>query len=103
MPHLKELVKLHEDDPFALIGINTGDSEEDYHEGLKEFELTWLSAYQGEESPIADLYAVSGYPTYLVIDAKGVIRHRGHDGPACDKVVADLLEEMKKDEESSPR
>ena len=99
MPHLQELVKLHRDDRFALIGVNYGDSEEEYREGLEKFELTWLAAYQGEEkSPISDLYAVVGYPTYLVIDAEGVIRHRGHDGEACDEVIAELLEEMEKRE-----
>ena len=47
MPHLKTLVERHENDPFALIGINTGDEPDAYHDGVKEFGLTWLSAYQG--------------------------------------------------------
>ena len=101
MPHLRELVKLHQDDPFALIGVNTGDDEEAYRKGLEDYEVTWLSAYQGKASPIADLFSVSGYPTYLVIDAKGVIRHRGHSGEACDEVIAELLAEMKSEEKSS--
>ena len=95
MPHLRELVKLHQDDPFVLIGVNTGDSPEDYRKGLDDYKVTWLSAYQGQGSPIADLYAVQGYPTYLVVDAEGVIRHRGHSGEAVDSVIADLLAEMK--------
>ena len=57
MPHLKTLVERHENDPFALIGINTGDAPEAYHDGVKEFGLTWLSAYQGQAmTPISDLY-----------------------------------------------
>ena len=95
MPHLRELVKLHQDDPFVLIGVNTGDSPEDYKKGLDDYKVTWLSAYQGEKSPIADLYSVAGYPTYLVIDENGIIRHRGHSGEACDSVIAGLLEKMK--------
>jgi len=96
MPHLQELVKLHKDDPFVLIGVNTGDGEEAYREGLEKFGVTWLSAYQGDSTPIADKYAVAGYPTYLVIDAEGKVVHRGHSGKACDPVIADLLEKMKK-------
>ena len=96
MPHLQELVKLHKDDPFVLIGVNTGDDEETYRKGLEDYGVTWLSAYQGEESPIAEKYGVQGYPTYLVIDAEGKIRLRGHSGEACDSVVAGLLEKMRK-------
>ena len=97
MPHLRELVKLHQDDPFVLIGVNTGDAPEAYRKGLEDYQVTWLSAYQGQGSPIADLYAVQAYPTYLVVDAEGVIRHRGHSGEAVDAVIAELLAAMKEE------
>ena len=99
MPHLRELVKLHQDDPFVLIGVNTGDAEDAYRKGLEDYQVTWLSAYQGAETPIADLYSVAGYPTYLVIDAEGVIRARGHSGEACDPVIERLLAQMKEAKE----
>ncbi len=98
MPHLQELVKLHANDPFVLIGINTGDSPEDYRKGLEKYGVTWLSAYQGEESPIAELYAVQGYPTYLVLDETGKVRERGHSGEATDGVIKRLLKEMSEKE-----
>ncbi|MFT5733105.1 MAG: thiol-disulfide isomerase/thioredoxin [Planctomycetota bacterium] len=97
MPHLKELVEHHKDDPFALIGINVGDSPEDYRKGVKEFEVSWLSAFEGQGgSAIASLYAVKGYPTYLVLDVDGKIVHRGHNPNAIDQVVADLVAKAKK-------
>ena len=95
MPHLKELVKLHQDQPFALIGINTGDSPKQYRDGLEKFGVTWISAYQGEDSPIADLYRVRGYPTYVLLDAEGRIVQKGHSGTAMDKPIERLLESMK--------
>jgi len=95
MPHLKELVERHQDDPFVLIGVNTGDSPEDYRKGLKDFEVTWLSAYQSELAPIAQMYKVQGYPTYLVLDAEGKIVSRGHD-PNVDDTVARLVKGTKK-------
>jgi hypothetical protein len=96
MPHLKTLVERHENDPFALIGINTGDEPDAYHEGVKEFGLTWLSAFQGQAmTPISDLYKVRGYPTYLVLDTDGTIAYRGHSGTEIDAVVADLLAKAK--------
>ena len=95
MPHLQELVKLHENDPFVLIGVNTGDAPDDYRAGLEKYGVTWLSAYQGEDgSPIADQFAVEGYPTYVLIDAEGTIQHRGHAGEAVDELIVGLLEKV---------
>jgi hypothetical protein len=96
MPHLKALVERHEDDPFELIGINTNDSPEVYRAGLEEHGVSWLSAYQGQTSPIASLYGVSMYPTYLVIDVDGTIAYRGSSGQAIDAVIEKLVQAAKK-------
>ncbi len=95
MPHLQTLVERHKNDPFVLIGINSGDSDEEYRKGLEKYGVSWLSAFQGETSPISDLYRVQGYPTYLLIDATGKIRERGHGADAMDAKIVALLEEMK--------
>ena len=97
MPHLQELVKLHKDEPFALIGVNTGDDPDAYRKGLEKYKVTWLSAYQGQQgSPIADLYQVRGYPTYVLIDGTGKIVQMGHSGTAMDAPIERLLAAMKK-------
>ena len=62
MPHLRELVKLHADKPFAIIGVNTGDSPEDFRQGVEAHGVSWITAYQGPKPAIANLYRVSGYP-----------------------------------------
>lgn len=95
MPHLRELVELNKDNPFALIGINTGDPVDKYRGGLKDFGVTWLSAYQGQMSPISDLFKVTGYPTYILIDGDGKMVERGHDGKAFDEKIAKLVAELK--------
>jgi hypothetical protein len=94
MPHLKELVKLHEDSPFAVVGVNTGDGPEAFRRGMKEHQLPWISAFQGKDAPIAELYRVRGFPTYFVLDADGRIVYKGHDGKAADRSVAQLLKQM---------
>ncbi len=94
MPHLRELVELNKDNPFALIGINTGDKVGVYRAGLKEHGVTWLSAYQGQMSPIADLYKVTGYPTYLLIDGDGKIVAKD-DQANNDANIAKLVAELK--------
>lgn len=94
MPHLRELVKLHESKPFALIGINQGDAPDVYRKGLEEHEVTWISAYQGEASPISDLFRVQGYPTYFLIDAEGKIVKTSHSSTDYDEPIAELLKAL---------
>jgi hypothetical protein len=95
MPHLQELVELHKDEPFVLIGVNTGDAPDVYRAGLETYGVSWLSAYQGESSPIANLFNVASYPTYVVIDAEGKISSRSNMGSAVDAVINKLLKETK--------
>lgn len=96
MPHLRELVKLHENKPFAIIGVNTGDSETAYRKGLEEHGVTWISAYQGEQTPIAELFAVKGYPTYYLLDPEGRIVAKGHSSKELDQPIAALLAELER-------
>ncbi len=95
MPHLQALVERHEDEPFALIGINAYDDPKTYQRGLETYNVTWLSAYQGETTPISDPYDVARFPTYILIDATGKIRARGSDGKAMDEPIAKLHAELK--------
>ena len=95
MPHLRELVKLHESQPFAIVGVNTNDSPEAYREGVEKFDVSWISAYQGQESwPISEQYKVEGYPTYVLLDPAGKILYKGHDAGALDAPIESLLAEM---------
>ena len=91
---MKALVERHKDDDFQLLGINTGDDEQAFREGMQEHELTWPIFFQGmQASPIADLYQVVAYPTIYVLDREGKIRSVGARGPSLDKLVAELLAE----------
>ena len=86
----------HADDPFVLLGINTGDSKETFRKGSERLGVHWLCAFQGPaKSPIADLYQVLGYPTIHVLDAQGRIRAMNLRGEGLDRIVAELLAEMR--------
>ncbi len=95
MPHLKELVERHKDDPFVLLGVNTGDAEDAYREGMKKYGVTWTCAYQGEKKAIAKLFEVTGYPTYYLIDPDGRILGKGHSGSAYDKTIQKEIDKLK--------
>ncbi|MEZ5974269.1 MAG: TlpA disulfide reductase family protein [Planctomycetota bacterium] len=100
MPHPKALVERHKDDPFVLLGVNTGDEPKEFREGLATYGVTWRAAYQGPEGLIAKLYQVNAYPTYFLIGPDGKILGTGHNGEAYDEKIAKLVAEIKKAQES---
>lgn len=90
----------YENEPFAIVGVNCRDTEEEYREGVREYGVTWTNAFDGMEMEIADLWGVRSFPTMHVIDAEGRIHAmnvRGEDRIA--RIVDDLLEEMREEEE----
>lgn len=78
MPHLRTLVERHEGRPFAIVGMNAYDTEEDFRQGLKDYKVSWISAFQGGSPIVSQLFRVQGYPTYLLIDHEGKIVQREH-------------------------
>lgn len=95
IPHEKTLVKRLEDQPFALVGINS-DNEKRYRERRPEMGVTWRSFFDGGSTggPIASQWGVTGWPTIYVLDGEGKIRYQGVRGEAMDRAVDTLLAEM---------
>lgn len=96
IPHEKTLVKRLEDQPFALVGINS-DNEERYRKQRVEMGVTWPSFFDGGATggPIASQWGVTGWPTIYVLDHEGRIRYQSVRGEAMDHAVDTLLAEMK--------
>ena len=94
-PHERSLVARMKDKPFTILGVNS-DSAERYKKAIKENEITWPSFWDGGSTggPIATKWAVSGWPTIYVLDAKGVIRYKNVRGEAMDEAVDALMAEM---------
>jgi hypothetical protein len=76
LPAVAELVQLHKDDPFTMIGINTDSDKESYTKKAADAEVTWRNAWMG--FPIGEAFGVTGYPTVILIDAEGNARWQGH-------------------------
>jgi hypothetical protein len=93
--HERSLVKEMEEagEPFALIGVNFGDTLEAIQTAVKEKDLNWRSFFAGEDDTIPKAYNIQGFPTVIIIDAEGVVRSAAH-GPQ-DAVIEELLAEMK--------
>lgn len=97
VPHEKELWERHRGGPFALIGVNCGDTREEAKKSVAEKGMAWPHWYDGDETrgPIETDYDVQHWPTVYVIDAKGVIRYFDVRGPELEKAVETLLAETK--------
>ncbi|MFT4549906.1 MAG: peroxiredoxin [Verrucomicrobiales bacterium] len=94
-PHERSLVARMKDKPFTILGVNS-DKADRYKKAIKENNISWPSFWDGGSTggPIATQWAVSGWPTIYVIDAKGVIRYKNVRGEAMDEAVDALMKEM---------
>ena len=98
IPHEKALVERLQDEPFALIGVNTDQDKDDYLRKVAEHGVTWRSSWQAStDGPWPTLWGVDSYPTIFVLDAQHVIRHMEARGEQLGQVVDGLLAEMKKE------
>src|SRR5437773_5575686 len=96
-PHERSLVKRLQDQPFALIGINSDLDRDKLKEVLEKEKITWRSFWngpKGTQGPIAEAWHVQGWPTIYVVDASGVIRYRDVRGDDMDRAVDTLLKEL---------
>lgn len=85
------------DKPFALVGVNS-DKLDRAKKAIAENNLNWRSfqnQHEGRKVPISTDWAVSGWPTIVVLDAERKIRYRGHSGDEATKVAKQLLADAK--------
>ena len=89
-PHERSLVKRLANKPFALIGVNSDRDKAKLKPRLEEENITWRSFWNGQQGirgPIAQAWNVQLWPTVIVIDHEGIIRHRGHGGAEMDQAL----------------
>ncbi len=95
VPHERALAERFKGRPFALLGVDCELDKAAALKVMKEQGITWPNWNDGDpgEGPIAQTYHVRGYPTIIIIDAKGVIRSPNMLGSGLDKAVEDLIKE----------
>jgi len=72
LPHERALVKRLENQPFALIGINSDGDAERVKKILADNQITWRQAVDGSTGgPLARSFGVHSWPTIYVLDAQG--------------------------------
>jgi hypothetical protein len=96
-PHERSLVKRMQNQPFALLGINSDTDLAQLRKRMKAEHITWPSWWDKSTSgPIATAWNVHAWPTIYVLDAKGIIRFKDVRGAQLDHAVDTLLKEMGK-------
>ncbi len=101
IPHQKALVERHANEPFAIVGVNTDDDKDEYRKKAIEHGVSWRSAWQGStRGPIPAKWGVNSYPTIFVLDADHVIRHVDARGAELERVVGELLAELRASREA---
>jgi len=102
-PHERSLVKRLEGRPFAIVGVNSDKDREALRDVLSKERITWRSFWNGPEGtrgPISKAWGVQGWPTLVLIDAKGVIRKRwlgAPDGEVLDAALETCLAEVERE------
>ena len=95
-PHERSLVKRLQDQPFALIGVNSDPDLKQLKQAMKKENITWRSFWdKTTRGPIATKWNVHAWPTVYVLDAKGVIRYKNVRGKKLDEAVDKLLAEIR--------
>jgi hypothetical protein len=88
-------VKLHADDEFELVAINSYDEPDAVRKGIEDFGIEYTVVMQEQSAPICKAYRVQAFPTYLVLDWEGRIRAWPGSPEALDELVEDLLQELR--------
>ncbi|MCA8952841.1 MAG: hypothetical protein KDE27_25250 [Planctomycetes bacterium] len=84
-----------QDEPFALIGVNSDKTVERAQQAVANSDLNWRSfqnAPAGAERAISTVWGVRGWPTIFVLDREMKIHYRGNDGAAATRVARGLLD-----------
>jgi peroxiredoxin len=103
-PHERSLVKRLEGKPFALLGVDTDESREVCKKAMEDNHLTWRSWFDGQGGPIVESWKIEAFPTLVLIDAQGHIRHKFEGVPKekdLDKMIDDLVKEAEQGSASS--
>jgi FimV-like protein len=88
-PHERSLVEKLQNEPFALLGVNTDSNKDELKKAMEKEKITWRSWFDtSTRGPICREYGVRAFPTLYLIDHKGVIQAKMEGAPPADKLDA---------------
>jgi len=77
-PHERSLVQSMRGKPFVLLGVNSDVDKDKLRKRIREEGINWRSWWDGgnRDGPIATRFGVTTWPTLIVLDHNGIIRHK---------------------------
>jgi thiol-disulfide isomerase/thioredoxin len=95
-PYEIALAKRQAGKPFALLGVNSDRNKADVRKVVEDVRLPFRSWWDGRPTgaPIARQWNVREYPTYFVIDHKGIVRRQERGVPRDKKPLDDLIDRL---------
>lgn len=92
MPETSRLAERYKDKGVIVIGVCSPEGQDNYDAVLKQVKPTYHMA-RDETGKTMSAYRISQYPTYAVVDKKGILRATMLMPEGVEKVVAKLLKE----------
>lgn len=71
-PELKKYYEKYSD-RLEVLGVDCGDTEEKWKAAVEKHALKWKQVYNTRDSKVEAMYAITGYPTKIIIDPEGKI------------------------------
>lgn len=100
IPHEKAMVRQFEGRPFVLLGVNTDRSRTEAQKYIFDSAINWRSWWDGSDSgPISTAWRVAGFPTFYLIDHRGVVQLRAYQ---ITPEVYELIQRLVRDAEAAP-
>jgi peroxiredoxin len=95
-PHQRKMLEDFEDEPFAIVAVNSDGDIEEAREAKIDNELHYPAWFDGggTKGPIATKWGVTGWPTVYILDPSGVIRFVGRRHEDTELAARYLLDEM---------
>lgn len=76
IPELRNLHKKYSKEPsFVLIGISSDGDDQVWREFTEKNKMVWPQ-YRDKDRRILRAFRINAFPTYVVIDHEGIVRHR---------------------------
>ena len=91
LPKMRDLAGAHPAERFEILGISVDAELETVTDFMEDEPMPWSHWHVGVDSELGLSWNIAGYPTYVVVDADGVIRSRGHDLDAAIEAIEETL------------
>jgi len=78
IPHQRDMVKKLAAEPFELISVSVDKKLETVKKFQENEPMPWTNWHNGDKSGVLTEWGIDKYPTIIIINKEGIIKHRLH-------------------------